>query len=136
MKVRWWYFKPITSPLRNPYSYNNANQTLFRGTALYVGSSGRGVSVSPPGVDVGPHISQFLLLNLPLGTQYSSQQNRIPLAISDNSFQTTYDEWLLVQNGGESGRKIKFDSARRYLFNGRDLAEVARNTPSVYGNVA
>lgn len=25
VKVRWWYFKPITSPLRNPYSCNNAN---------------------------------------------------------------------------------------------------------------
>lgn len=112
-------------------------QTLFRGAATYVDSSGKGaIYVSPPGVNVGPYISQFLLLSVPLGTQYSLQQNRIPVAIPENSFQTAYDEWLLVQNGGESGRKIKFDSVRRYLFNGRDLAEVARATPSVYGNAA
>lgn len=112
-------------------------QTLFRGTAIYVGASGRGTAYFlPPGVDVGPYISQFLLLNVPLGTQYSSQQNRIPLAIPENDFQTAYEEWLLVQNGGDSKRKIKFDSVRRYLINGRDLAEVAHDPPSVYGNAA
>lgn len=110
---------------------------LFRGTAIYVGPSGQGTAYyTLPGVDIGPYVSQFLLRDVPLGTQSLAQRNLIPVASPENSFQVNYDEWLLVQNGGSSGRSIKFDSTRRYLINSRDQAEVAHNPPPVYTNAA
>ncbi|MEH1966394.1 vanadium-dependent haloperoxidase [Nostoc sp.] len=111
-------------------------ELLFRGTAIYVDASGRTAYHTLPGVDVGPYVSQFLLRPVPAGTHSYAQLNRVPLAIPENSFQTNYDEWLLVQNGGESGRKIKFDSTHRYFINGRDQSEIAHTPPPVYGNAA
>lgn len=111
-------------------------ELLFRGTAIYVDASGRTTYHTLPGVEVGPYVSQFLLRPIPAGTQSYPQLNRVPLAIPENSFQTSYDEWLLVQNGGESGRSIKFDSARRYFINGRDQSEIAHTPPPVYTNAA
>lgn len=111
-------------------------ELLFRGTAIYVDASGRAIYHTLPGVEVGPYVSQFLLRPVPAGTQSYPQLNRVPLAIPENSFQTNYDEWLLVQNGGDSGRSIKFDSARRYFINGRDQAEIAHTPPPVYTNAA
>ncbi len=111
-------------------------ELLFRGTAIYVDASGRTSYHTLPGVDVGPYVSQFLLLPVPLGTHGYYQLNRTPLAIPENSFQTNYDEWLLVQNGGNSTRKIKFDSTRRYFINGRDQSEIAHTPPPVYTNAA
>lgn len=110
-------------------------QTLFRGSANYLAAKGVSTT-SPPGVNVGPYISQFLLLNVPLGSQYVVQQNRIPAATDENSFLIDYDEWLSMQNGGSTNRKIKFDSTRRYLLNQRDLAQVVNTTPPVYINAA
>ncbi|OUL27345.1 twin-arginine translocation pathway signal protein [Nostoc sp. RF31YmG] len=111
-------------------------ELLFRGTAIYLDASGRTTYHTLPGVDVGPYVSQFLLRPVPAGTHSYPQLNRVPLAIPENSFQTNYDEWLLVQNGGESGRKIKFDSTRRYFINGRDQSEIAHIPPPVYTNAA
>ena len=111
-------------------------ELLFRGTAIYVDASGRTAYHTLPGVDVGPYVSQFLLRPVPAGTHSYAQLNRVPLAIPENSFQTNYDEWLLVQNGGESGRKIKFDSTHRYFINGRDQSEIAHMPPPVYTNAA
>lgn len=111
-------------------------ELLFRGTAIYVDASGRTTYHTLPGVDVGPYVSQFLLRPVPAGTHSYAQLNRVPLAIPENSFQVNYDEWLLVQNGGESERKIKFDSTRRYFINGRDQSEIAHIPPPVYTNAA
>ncbi|WP_298916096.1 vanadium-dependent haloperoxidase [uncultured Nostoc sp.] len=111
-------------------------ELLFRGTAIYVDASGRTAYHTLPGVDVGPYVSQFLLRPVPAGTHSYAQLNRVPLAIPENSFQTNYDEWLVVQNGGESGRTIKFDSTRRYFINGRDQSEIAHTPPPVYTNAA
>ncbi len=111
-------------------------ELLFRGTAIYVDASGKTTYHTLPGVDVGPYVSQFLLRPVPAGTHSYAQLNRVPLAIPENSFQTNYDEWLLVQNGGDPGRTIKFDSTRRYFINGRDQSEIAHTPPPVYGNAA
>ena len=111
-------------------------ELLFRGTAIYVNGSGATIYHTLPGVDVGPYVSQFLLRPVPAGTQSYLQLNRVPLAIPENSFQTNYNEWLLVQNGGDSGRTIKFDSTRRYFINGRDQSEIAHTPPPVYTNAA
>lgn len=111
-------------------------ELLFRGTAIYADASGRTIYYTLPGVDVGPYVSQFLLRPVPAGTHSYPQLNRVPLAIPENSFQTNYEEWLLVQNGGDPGRTIKFDSTRRYFINGRDQSEIAHTPPPVYGNAA
>lgn len=104
---------------------------LFRGTARYVdradptGRSAR--HAVPPGVAVGPYISQFLLLDAPFGTSF------IPALLSTqapgNDFLTQTAEWLAVQDGKAPTRRITFDPVRRYLATGRDLAEVARGAP-------
>ncbi|MDZ8139168.1 MAG: vanadium-dependent haloperoxidase [Nostoc sp. DedQUE04] len=111
-------------------------ELLFRGTAIYVNGSGGTTYYTLPGVDVGPYVSQFLLRPVPAGTQSYVQLNRVPLAIPENSFQTNYNEWLLVQNGGDPGRTIKFDPTPRYFINGRDQSEIAHTPPPVYANAA
>ena len=104
---------------------------LFRGTARYVdrydpsGHTAR--HAVPPGVTVGPYISQFLLLDAPFGTSF------IPGLISTqgpgNDFLTQPAEWLANQDGKAPTRRITFDPVRRYLSTGRDLAETARGAP-------
>ena len=102
-------------------------QTLFRGSVIYVDPSDPSGTttkyVTPPGVTDGPYISQFLLQNSPLNTQYISPLIRT--ALPGNDFLTTYDEWLLVQNGGTSGRVINYDPKLRYVSTVRDLGELA-----------
>ncbi len=102
-------------------------QTLFRGSVIYVDKrdpSGRTTQYfTPPGVTEGPYISQFLLRESPLNTQVISPLIRT--ALPGNEFQTSFDEWLLVQNGGDSGKSIQYDPQRRYVSTVRDLSEVA-----------
>lgn len=69
----------------------------------------------------GPYISQFLLLDIPFITRFISSPIRT--ALPGNDFQIDYDEWLTVQNGGISGKSIKYDPTRRYISTIRDLAE-------------
>lgn len=99
--------------------------TLFRGSALYLDDSDpsnrSGRHVVPPGVLVGPYVSQFLLRDIPYGTQYISARIRAPT--QDSEFLTDYSEWLNVQNGNLSGRAVTFQSTPRYIATGRDLAE-------------
>ncbi|MBP5971745.1 vanadium-dependent haloperoxidase [Brasilonema sp. CT11] len=102
-------------------------QTLFRGSANYIDksdASGRTTRyVTPPGVLDGPYISQFLLREIPFNTQVISPLIRT--ALPGNDFLTTFDEWLLVQNGSDSGRSINYDPKRRYVSTVRDLGELA-----------
>lgn len=107
---------------------------LFRGTARYLDPLDRSGHtarhVVPPGVTVGPYISQFALLDAPYGVSY------IPALISSqlpgNDFLGNYDEWLAIQNGKAATRKIRFDPVRRYVSSGRDLAEFARGAPGFW----
>lgn len=101
-------------------------QTLFRGNVSYTNyaadRSGRtGAYFTPPGVLTGPYISQFLWLNAPFGVEYVNRQMRTTRAGVD--YMTAFDEWLLVQNGGNSGRSQEYESGRRYIINGRDLGQ-------------
>lgn len=82
-------------------------QTLFR--------------IDFPGVLTGPYVSQFLLLDVPYGVQSFAQRNltRVP---GDDQMDT-YDDWLAVQNGRLDIGGATYDPVRRYLRNGRDLAE-------------
>lgn len=109
-------------------------EALFRGTALYVDkadASGRtGRWFTPPGALAGPYISQFLLRDVPLGTQSISARIRTALPVND--YLTDYEEWLTVQNGNLSGKSTRFDATPRYIANGRDLAEYVHNNPAAF----
>ncbi len=102
-------------------------QTLFRG--------------SSPGVEVGPYLSQFMLLGNKsvagdLGVtsgiiQYGalSVDQSVPVATSETDFMTTRDDWLKVQNGEDpqSGNEAEIfgdpgSVARRFITTPRDLA--------------
>ncbi|HEX4947316.1 MAG TPA: phosphatase PAP2 family protein [Blastocatellia bacterium] len=74
-----------------------------------------------PGDVSGPYISQFLWQDVPSGAAIIKQQYRVPVA--GNDFMTDYGEWLHIQNGGAPTRAITYDTATRYLRNGRDLGE-------------
>jgi hypothetical protein len=111
---------------------------LFRGTARYIDtadSSGRTPkSIVPPGVTVGPYISQFLLQDLPYGATSVSAKLRLQKLTQDNDFLAGYEEWLENQNGAAATRTIAFEDTLRYLSHGRDLAEYAHGgAPGFWG---
>ncbi|NMG08427.1 vanadium-dependent haloperoxidase [Brasilonema sp. UFV-L1] len=100
-------------------------QTLFRGSVTYVDKNDGKTAQHfvPPGVTDGPYISQFLLQDIPFNTQFISPLIRT--ALPGNDFLTDYQEWLTVQNGGSSGKSLRYDPTRRYISTVRDLAEYA-----------
>lgn len=112
-------------------------QTLFRGTVTYVDQndkSGRTAKhVTPPGVLVGPHISQFAFLNIPWGVQYIPPVIRT--ALPGNDFLIDYEEWLNVQNGG-TPRAIQYDPVRRYVSTIRDLSEYSHAPGAAFSGAA
>ncbi|HEV2846127.1 MAG TPA: vanadium-dependent haloperoxidase [Thermoanaerobaculia bacterium] len=73
-----------------------------------------------PGATVGPYISQFMWMNTPFGTEYIERRQRTLLP--DTSHLTNYADWLTAQNGYVPGA-AQHDPVRRYIRNGRDLAE-------------
>jgi hypothetical protein len=113
-------------------------ELLFRGTARYIDERDRSGRTArhavPPGVLDGPYISQFVLKDIPYAVQSISGQLRIPVGDSSNDFNTSYDDWLALQDGRLTPRSIVFDPVRRYLFTGRDLAEYAHGgAPAFWG---
>ncbi len=74
-----------------------------------------------PGSRVGPFLSQFLLQDVPYGTQTLSQRIRTRVAGDDRVF--TFPEWLRIQNGQPPAQGETLDPTPRYIRNGRDLAE-------------
>ncbi|HEV7734527.1 MAG TPA: vanadium-dependent haloperoxidase [Candidatus Binatia bacterium] len=69
---------------------------------------------------IGPYVSQFLLLDLPILPIRVEQ--RIRTAAPGVDYMTTYDEWLAIQDGKLAAVNT-FDAQTRYLRNGRDLGE-------------
>jgi hypothetical protein len=110
-------------------------QSLFRGIVTYLDHSDKSgrtpKHVTPPGVLVGPHISQFALLNAPSGVQYVPAVIRT--ALPGNDFLTDYEEWLNVQNGG-TPKSIKYDPVRRYISTVRDLSEFSHAPGPVFAS--
>ena len=74
-----------------------------------------------PGALTGPYISQFLLKFCPYGATDIDQKMRCPTAGVD--FMTTWNEWLSIQNGNAPTGVMTFDPTKRYIRNGRDLAQ-------------
>jgi hypothetical protein len=117
---------------------NVTPELLFRGTARYRDPSDRrwrrSLSYVPPGVAVGPYISQFILRDIPYAVQTIPGQLRVPNAASSNDFLGTYAEWLANQDGKAVTRSTSFSSSRRFLSTGRDLAEYAHGgAPAFWG---
>ncbi|HYW20605.1 MAG TPA: vanadium-dependent haloperoxidase [Nodularia sp. (in: cyanobacteria)] len=112
-------------------------QSLFRGTVTYVDPNDKSGStakhVTPAGVLVGPHISQFALLNIPWGVQFIPPVIRT--ALPGNDFLTDYEEWLNVQNGG-TPKTIKYDPVRRYISTIRDLSEFSHAPGAAFSGAA
>jgi hypothetical protein len=73
-----------------------------------------------PGDLVGPYLSQFLWLDIPMGALSVPQLMRTTVAGDD--YMTGYGEWLAIQNGYTPGTNV-FDPTPRYIRNLRDLAE-------------
>lgn len=73
------------------------------------------------GCAVGPYLSQFMWMNTPFGSEFIDRRSRVFVAGDDQL--THYDDWLAVQDGGVGSNSSHFESERRYLRNGRDLAE-------------
>lgn len=73
-----------------------------------------------PGSLNGPYVSQFMWLDTPFGAETISRRMRTLLPASDHL--TSFDQWLAVQNGLVPGND-QFDPVRRYIRNGRDLAQ-------------
>ncbi len=82
-------------------------QTLFRDNVL--------------GGTVGPYLSQFLLLPAPFGAAYVDQRMRTVLPGVD--FMTNYSDWLSIQRGEIPVAESRFDPVRRFIRDGRDLAQ-------------
>jgi len=116
-----------TDPVANAAATDLSRLSDFRGPKI-----GRLVRPSTlfrgftPGDLNGPYISQFLLKPIPFGAQAIDQQMRalVPATLAPD-FVTDYDEWLNIQNGCPPRGAEQFDSARRYIRNGRDLTQWA-----------
>ena len=84
----------------------------------------RGQFVPGDGNVQGPYLSQFLLQAAFFGAQLLNQQYQTFLAADAGGadFMTSVSEYQMIQNGGDSGRKLAFDPAHRFIRAGRDLA--------------
>ncbi|HSK80339.1 MAG TPA: vanadium-dependent haloperoxidase [Thermoanaerobaculia bacterium] len=89
-------------------------QTVFRGCSM--------------GDNVGPYLSQFLLLPIPYGSLTISQRQTTVLGEPDlgpkkADYLTTFDEWLAIQNGLDNTNPPldKLDPTPRHIRNMRDL---------------
>src|SRR5438105_2834868 len=100
----------------------------FRESSL-IGLASKRLGVSPQTVfrgltennAKGPYVSQFLLKPIPYGSAKINQFFSVPTPGSD--FLTTIGEWSQIQTGIPPWREATYDSAPRYIRNGRDLAE-------------
>jgi hypothetical protein len=97
----------------NEYPLPVTPQNLFRGQ-VFVGD----------GNVQGPYVSQFMIQPTFLGVQPLSQQYQtfLPVGGGGSDFMTSVSEYQLVQNGGDSGRRLAFDNQFRSIRDGRDLA--------------
>lgn len=81
----------------------------------------------------GPYISQLLYLDIPVGTNRIEQKYTKLLPRYNNRVEwgVTLDEMVLIQNNNISALPgtPAFDTAKRYLYNGRALAEVVHTDP-------
>jgi len=104
----------LSSPANKEFPYPVTPQNLFRGQFI------------PDGNVQGPYVSQFMVQPTFFGSQFLNQQHQtflpVGAGLGGSNYMTSVSEFQLVQNGGDSGRALAYDSTPRYLRNGRDLA--------------
>lgn len=99
------------------FPYPVTPQNLFRG------------QITPgDGNVVGPYLSQFMVQPTYYGSQFLSQQHRtfLPANAGGANYMTSVAEYMLIANGGDSGRPVAYDPTPRYLRAGRDMASYTR----------
>jgi hypothetical protein len=103
----------LKSKANNQFPFPVTPQNLFRGQF-----------VSGDGNVQGPYISQFMVQPTFYGAQPLDQryQTFLPVDGGGSDFMTSPDEYQLVQNGGDSGRRLAFDPTSRFIRDGRALA--------------
>ena len=103
----------LRSAANNQFPYPVTPQNLFRGQFVPGDGNVR-----------GPYISQFMIQPAFFGVQPLEQkyQTFLPAGGGGSDYMTDLSEYQLIQNGGDSGRPLAFDSILRYVRNGRDLA--------------
>jgi hypothetical protein len=75
---------------------------------------------STPGDTIGPYLSQFLWLDVPMGAVRVEQRMSTAMAAVD--YLRDYSEWLHSQNGGAAA-SFALDGTTRYIRNLRDVAQ-------------
>lgn len=97
-------------------------KTLFRGSSKKADCSFREIK--------GPHLSQFLLAEIPFGAQNINQRiNTLQPLVNPNgtpgkgkNYLTDFASWLDVQQGCMQSKEM-IDPKMRYIRNGRDLSQ-------------
>jgi membrane-associated phospholipid phosphatase len=87
------------------------------GGLVTAGTFLRGMS---PGDLVGPYLSQFLWQPVPYASYLVDQLSSVPVAAD---FMTNFAEYLAIQRGANPASGTALEPFRRYLYNGRTLAE-------------
>lgn len=116
----------FTEYATNPLAAEAAHELGAQPT--YPGPRDSGGHVTPdllfrgafPGESLGPYVSQFFLQPTAFGAQPMPQM--MDSLVPNVDFMTTFADWLTVQNGNETARKLEMDPKLRYRRNGRDLA--------------
>lgn len=127
-----------------PFSEYGSNQTIQDAAAelstldseheLEISTTAENLFRGPfPGVQQGPHISQFLYRPIQHGTALTiDQQYNVQEPGDTNQFLTDFDDWLSIQRGAAPTASITRvnDSQARYLTTARDLVTyVHANVP-------
>ena len=107
----------LSNAANKQFPYPVTRQNLFRGQF-----------VAGDGNVQGPYVSQFMIQPTFFGAQPLEQkyQTFLPVGGGGSDYMTSVSEYQLVQNGGDSGRTLAYDSTYRYVRNGRDLAAYTR----------
>ncbi len=70
---------------------------------------------------IGPFVSQFLWMDIPMGALRISQL--METAAPGVDYLTTYEDWLRAQNGQSPSAPTALDATRRYIRSLRDLGQ-------------
>jgi hypothetical protein len=83
---------------------------------------------------IGPLLSQLVLADIPR-PPYGSFQQRYDLFVAHRDYLVTQSDWLAAQNGVRVPNGPAFESTKRYVTTGRDLAAWVTSPNSPFGEV-
>jgi hypothetical protein len=89
----------------------------------------------PPGsAAIGPMLSQLLLADIPR-PPYGTFQQRYDVFVAHRDYLITERDWLAAQNGVRVANGPAFESTKRYVATGRDLAAWVTSPNAPFGEV-